>query len=615
MVLSVAGFELMVDKPVHLIREDKETNFIDEGNIQDRYTFISSGSWNTPPKILNLISDPPNGRPENYEIKVNAKNAFNSNKWLDHEEIELSISTLKIENISGGLGLTVVIKNEGDIDVSDITLSIDATGGFIVILPTKYYYIPLLPSAKSTEIRIKIFGIGLGIFTEIPKITITASAPATNTEERRFVVKILGPLVKTVREFWNENDSFDGYTLFAPEISKVTYLINNSGEVIHTWNSNYQIVRSVYLLESGNILRTCFPGPNPPFWGGGIGGRVEEIDFNGTVVWEFEYSTDLHCLHHDIEALSNGNVLMAAWEYKTVAEAIAAGRDPKKLPAGQIWPDHIIEVEPTGTAGGNIVWEWHVWDHLIQDYDPTKENYGVVEDHPELFDINFGGQLSGDWNHINSIDYNEEFDQIILSSAAHSEIWVIDHSTTTEEAAGHTGGSSRKGGDILYRWGNPQAYRAGNTDDRKLFFQHDAQWIESGHPGEGNILIFNNGLGRPGGKYSSIEEIVPPVDSNGNYSLTSGSPYEPEEPIWTYTAENPTDFYASVISGVQRFPNGNTLICNGPFGIFFEVTSEKEIVWEYVNPFPNPNMNRVFKIRRYAPDYPGIENLLDGQPP
>ena len=119
-------------------------------------------------------------------------------------------------------------------------------------------------------------------------------------------------------------------------------------------------------------------------------------------------------------------------------------------------PDHVIEVEPNGSSGGNIVWEWHVWAHLIQDYDPAKDNYGVVEDHPELIDINFMAISAGkDLNHINAIDYNEEFDQILLTSAGQDEIWVIDHSTTTEESAGHTGGTSGKGGDLLYRWGNP----------------------------------------------------------------------------------------------------------------------------------------------------------------
>jgi len=208
--------------------------------------------------------------------------------------------------------------------------------------------------------------------------------------------------------------------------------------------------------------------------------------------------------------------------------------------------------------------EWHAWDHLIQDYDPARDNYGAVVDHPELIDINLNvSGIQADWNHINSIDYNEEFDQILLSSRNQNEIWIIDHSTTPEEAAGHTGGNSGKGGDILYLWGNPQACHTGNADDQKFFGQHDAQWIEPGCPGEGNILVFNNGQGRPDGTYYSIEEIIPPVANNGSYALTPGYAYGPEEPTWAYNDKNPTDFYANHISGVQRLPNGNTLICTG----------------------------------------------------
>jgi hypothetical protein len=409
----------------------------------------------------------------------------------------------------------------------------------------------------------------------------------------------------------DEKNPFDGYALFAPAMSTTTYLINAGGEVVHTWNSDYNPRFAAYLLETGHLLRTAKMSVNPTFDAGGAGGGVEEIGWDGNVVWDFEYSTDQHCLHHDIEGLPNGNVLMIAWEYKTAGEAIAAGRDPA-LVTYALWPDHIIEVEPTGATGGNIVWEWHVWDHLIQDYDPAKENYGVVADHPELIDVNLG--VEPDWNHINSVDYNEGFDQIIISVHAFCEIWVIDHSTTTEEAAGHTGGNSGEGGDILYRWGNPEAYRAGDAADQKFFRQHDAGWIEPGLPGEGDILVFNNGAIRPGGEYSSVDEIVPPVDSNGNYSLVPGTAYEPKDQVWMYTADPPGDFFAMNLSGAQRLPDGNTLITDGPHGIFFEVTPAGDIVWEYINPFPNPIQNRTFKALRYAPDYPGLELLVNDPP-
>jgi hypothetical protein len=428
---------------------------------------------------------------------------------------------------------------------------------------------------------------------------------------------------QTVGLFINGESSYDGYTLFTPISSTNTYLIDNEGKQVQSWVSDFRPGQSVYLLETGNLLRTAqyAPGGVSRFIAGGNGGRVEEYTWDGTLVWDYIYSDDQHRQHHDIERLPNGNVLLVAWEYKSYAEAIAAGRSPSLLTDGELWPDHIVEIEPVGPTGGNIVWEWHVWDHLVQEHDPTKDNYGIVGAHPELIDINYtvaAGPNAGraDWNHTNAIDYNETFDQIILSVHGFNEIWIIDHSTTTEEAAGHTGGNSGKGGDLLYRWGNPEAYDRGGAADEKLFRQHDSQWIETGYPSAGNVLIFNNGLGRPGGDYSSVDEIVPPVDELGNYYLEPNAAYGPSDLLWSYAADPPSDFYAQNISGAYRLPNGNTLICSGPQGTFFEVTPAKETVWRYVNPITGtgpitqgqPAMgNAVFRAYRYGPDYSAFD--------
>jgi len=404
----------------------------------------------------------------------------------------------------------------------------------------------------------------------------------------------------------------EGYILFAPERSTKTYLLNYDKEVVYSWDSIYNPGFSAYLLDNGNLLRTCYLGSHPIFYAGGMGGGFQEITSDGDIDWEFKYKDNTHLSHHDVEPLPNGNVLVIAWEYKSPTEAEKAGRNPAKIPYNGLWPDHIVEVKKTGSTTGVIVWEWYVWNHLIQDYNPSKDNYGVVKDHPELVDINFG-VTDADWLHSNSIDYNEEFDQIILSVRNFNEIWVIDHSTTTQEAAGHTGGNSGKGGDLLYRWGNPQAYRAGTVDDQKFYGQHDANWIESGCPGEGNILVFNNGIGRPGTDYSSVEEIIPPVDDDGNYYLESGEPYEPEEPTWIYKTDNPTDFFSASRSGAQRLMDGHTLICDAEKGYFLEITSEGDTIWDYTNPYPDYVNNIVFKIHKYPTDYPGIQNLF--QPP
>jgi hypothetical protein len=231
-------------------------------------------------------------------------------------------------------------------------------------------------------------------------------------------------------------------------------------------------------------------------------------------------------------------------------------------------------------------------------------------------DVNFALDGSADWLHVNGLDYNADLDEILISVHNLSEIWIIDHSTTPSEAAGHTGGLRGRGGDILYRWGNPRAYRAGTTADQQLFQQHNPNWIRDGSPGTGHILIFNNGVGRLGGNYSSIVEINPPLQPDGTYTLTPGGAYGPAAPAWTYTASPPSSFYAANVSSAQRLPNGNTLIDNGPQGSFFEINTNAQTVWRYVCPLVNstpltqgqspPAQNQVFRATRYATDYAGL---------
>ncbi|MEO0009618.1 MAG: aryl-sulfate sulfotransferase [candidate division WOR-3 bacterium] len=406
----------------------------------------------------------------------------------------------------------------------------------------------------------------------------------------------------------------EGYTLFAPMNYNVAYLIDNNGMLVHSWSGSGLPGMAVYLCEDGLLLRTVQTN-NPVFGnGGGIGGKLELVDWDGNVVWSYTYSNTQHCQHHDAIRLPNGNVLLIAWEYKSRNEAIEAGRDPNLLIYNSLWPDHLVEVDPRTDS---IVWEWHVWNHLVQDYDSTKSNYGDPRQHPELIDLNFvTGLAVSDWNHTNGLAYNPELDQIAVSVRQFSEIWVIDHSTTREQAASHTGGRYGRGGDLLYRWGNPRAYRRDHTIGQTLFGQHDIQWIEPGLPGSGEMLVFNNGYGRTPW-YSTVDQFVPPVDSPGFYHLGPDSAYGPAELTWQFIGSPPESIYSSLISSCQRLANGNTLICVGLSGIFYEVTPERRIVWKYVNPVTRygpqqqgdvlqPGANSVFKIRRYPPDYPGL---------
>lgn len=397
---------------------------------------------------------------------------------------------------------------------------------------------------------------------------------------------------------------YGGYNLFAPVTSKVTYLTDMDNNVVWSWDSDYTPGLAAYLLEDGSLLRAGYVG-NEEFEIPGAGGIIQIIAPDGEVTWEYEYSSDEHLQHHDIEMLPNGNILLVAWEKEDSEAAAAAGRAPGNTTPEGVLTDSIIEVKPTGDGGGEVVWEWHAWDHLVQDTDESLENYGEVAEHPELIDVNYIGAPGSrhEWTHFNSVTYNAELDQIMVSVRSFSEIWVIDHSTTTEEAAGHTGGASGKGGDLLYRWGNPSAYGRGDLGEEQLFVQHCARWIPEGYPGTGDIVVFNNGTGRPEGKYSTVTQFTPPVTTEGTYELTGEEPYGPTEPSWTWEADPPDSFYASVVSSAQRLPNGNTLIANGPAGLFLEVDADGNTVWEWAYESP------VFKIVRYGDDYAGLPDL------
>jgi hypothetical protein len=422
---------------------------------------------------------------------------------------------------------------------------------------------------------------------------------------------------QTVGLFVNDERASDGYTLLETRKYTTVYLIDNGGLVVNQWETG--VPRSmVYLLPNGDIVRAVQRGA-------GFGLRLQQLDWDGNLVWDFSMDDSVYNQHHDIEPLPNGNVLVLVRESKTPAEAIAAGRDPLRITGSDVKTEAVLEIHPIPPDDGEIVWEWHLWDHLVQDFDVTKPDYGVIAEHPERFDINYGPTGPG-WIHGNSVFHDAEFDHVFLSSRYWSELWVIDHSTTSEEAAGSSGGNSGKGGDLLYRWGNPEAYGRGTLADQRLFEPHDAQRIPVGLPGEGNILVFNNGFSRPEGTYSSAEELVPPLDEFGVYTIGPVEPFEPEGPVWTYVGDPPESFYSQGISGLDRRPEGTTLICEGRSGHLFEVTPAGEIVWDYVNPVGStgvvaqgetaPEDNDVFKVRKYSPDYPAFvgRDLTPGDP-
>jgi len=417
-------------------------------------------------------------------------------------------------------------------------------------------------------------------------------------------------------------DVFDGYTLFTPQNGGGggnnirTRLLDNDFNEIHDWSHTNGPASMAYLI-SGNaygfdgygfensILIYPYRVSNPTMEGGGVGGGVAIYNWEGEMLWSFELSDNNYQHHHDVQPLPNGNILMIAWERFYASTWIEMGRTDVENTLNQMWGTAIFEVQPNlidGTA--EIVWEWHIFDHLVQDRDPSYgATYGAISDYPELMDINCGnvgssgpGGANADWMHINAIDYNEELDQIALSSRFQSEIYIIDHSTTTEEAASHTGGNSGMGGDFLYRWGNPQNYDRGNNSDKQLDDQHSVNWIDDNSPGSGNLILFNNGHAT---NASAGLELIPPLLENGTYYITDSDAYGPEEEEWLYFPGE--GFHTSVQGGAFRLPNGNTLLTDADDTEIREVTSNGIIVWEY--DYPGNNNSLIARADKYAVDY------------
>ena len=334
---------------------------------------------------------------------------------------------------------------------------------------------------------------------------------------------------------------------------------------------------------------------------------LQKYNWDGLLLWTFIFEEGECLIHHEQVILPNGNILAICKETIIAEENIYFNED--------IVIDKIIEIEPLDNDQANIIWEWHFYDHLIQDYDPNMLNYGIISENPQLFNIN-AYNLLGDFTHLNCVDFNAELNQIVFSSRTLNEVFIIDHSTTTEEAKSHIGGIYGKGGDFLYRWGNPINYNRGDFGDQKLHAPHAVNWINSDYPGGGNILLFDNEYDV---SISAIIEFQPPILSNGFYSLDANEPFEPNEYTWINYSSN---YYSLSHSGAFRMPNGNTLITI--FGVpplyeinIIEIDENGSLQWEYLGSFitfraskyPYTYFNSMVQIGDVNED--GLLNILD----
>ena len=407
-------------------------------------------------------------------------------------------------------------------------------------------------------------------------------------------------------------DVFDGYTLFTPGGggSATSILMDTNNQTVNSWSHSTGPSSMPYLIEGeqpgfeNTLLYYPCQVSNPSMQNGGVGGQVEIYNWDGDLLWEYILSDNDYQHHHDIEPLPNGNFLILSWERSYSSEWNDLGRSSVNNSLNQMWFTAIFEIEPNlNTGDATIVWEWHIKDHLVQDRGTQyTATYGQISDHPELMDINCGsagsnggpgGNANGDWMHINAISYNADLDQIVLSSRHQDEIYIIDHSTTTQEAAGHTGGIYDKGGDFLYRWGNPQNYDRGNNNNHILGDQHSVNWIPEGSPGAGNLILFNNFFTNG---TSAVFEITTPINNDGSYNISENEPFGPDDVSWTYTG----NFFSQAQGGAFRLPNGNTLITEATASYIFEINQSGTVVWDYDHP---SNMAMIARAQKYAYDY------------
>ncbi len=410
----------------------------------------------------------------------------------------------------------------------------------------------------------------------------------------------------------------DGYILFTPLSSESTYLIDNCGKKINEWDGLEPSNSNLALLSpDGSLVRSSF-------------NSFYQLNWENELMWSFDVATLDLIRHHDFHIMPNGNILFIASKVYSYQEMIDKGRNPNGINGGGggggFKVDGIYEIKPTGIDEAELVWSWNFYDHLVQNYTTAAENYDQISNQPRRLDVNFNGEEGNafDWLHCNGIDYHPALDQIIISSRSTCEFYIIDHSTTIEEAADTTGGIYGFGGDFLWRWGNQVAYGMGTNNDQKFWEQHDPKWIKNGYPNEGMITVYNNlyNYDFDGVQPFSNVHLIDPNAQDGVYSIIdSSNTFAPTDFHFTYSGEVVgNNMWSNIMSNVESMSNGNLFVCQGTTGEMFEVNPDKEIVWVYQNPVREFIYNQgsnplslssavdIFITTKYTADFDGFQN-------
>ncbi|MCW1953287.1 MAG: aryl-sulfate sulfotransferase [Flavobacteriia bacterium] len=351
-----------------------------------------------------------------------------------------------------------------------------------------------------------------------------------------------------------------GYVFMMENGQNAAYLVNHEGDKLKEWSFDNRLGNDLEITPSGSLLGS-FKVNEPFFSFGGFGGHIKKLSANGSVIWEYVVNTENEIAHHDATEMPNGNILIMIWERISEEQLSDVGL----APGHDIFTEKLIEVNP---ETDEIVWQWRSWEHIVQELDVSKDLYGLVHEHPNKINIAYNDLENGDWMHANGIFYDSSKDLIYMSVNFYSEVWVIDHSTNIQESATDQGGQYNRGGDLIYRFGNPAAF-GGDASSRFLFNNHHPSLVQDTYPGAGNLLIFNNG--------SNNEQSIAYELSLPSFSQNMMQTYESPQSVWSYSHP---DLYFPRISGMVRLPNGNTLICEGDYG-YWEVTAQGQIAWKY----------------------------------
>jgi hypothetical protein len=403
---------------------------------------------------------------------------------------------------------------------------------------------------------------------------------------------------------------WNGYTVFPARDIGAT-LIDMNGNVVNQWKGMFAGFAPNKILPGGYVMGST--GLRNPKYGYQDLLDLVQIDWEGNVVWSFnkyERVKDprqrpvwMARQHHDYQREGNpvGYYVPGMDPLVGTGNTLILCHKNLRNPAISdkvLVDDTIIEVN----WEGRIIWEWRCSDHF-DEMGFTEEAKNALARNPNTT-IARGG--AGDWMHMNSMSAlgpNKWFDSGDERFHPNNIIW--DGRQTNILAI-----TDKKTGEIVWQVGPDYDATPALKKLGQFIGQHHVHMVPKGLPGEGNILGFDNG-GSAG--YGAPNPGATTGNRNALRDHSRVVEFDPTtlEVVWRYTALEagfvmPGDankFYSSYISSAQRLPNGNTLVTEGADGRLFEVTSEYEIVWEYISPYFGKNRNRNMVYRAYRLPY------------